>query len=136
MLSVPKVLICVCDPVQKASWQQSLAPYAELSLACDLGEIARRLEQESYDAVFCARTLCPDTWTEVLHQVQQICPQLPVIILSQTTDEKEWMEALAAGAFDLLSLPCYERTVLSVMEHAVASREARAWHAAASLPAA
>ncbi|MBI2820282.1 MAG: response regulator [Acidobacteria bacterium] len=136
MFSVPRVLICVCDAGQKASLQQSLAPYAELSWACDLGEMARRLEQERFDAVFCARVLCSDTWIEIMRLVQQSCPELPIIILSQTADEQEWLEVLAAGAFDLLGLPCHERTILSVMEHAVATGEARAWHAACSLPAA
>ena len=106
MFSVPRVLLCVGDAGQKASLQQSLAPYAELSWACNPGEIARRLEQERYDAVFCARDLCSGTWIEVMRQVQQICPELPVIILSQTADEREWLEVLAAGGFDLLGLPC------------------------------
>jgi CheY-like chemotaxis protein len=136
MFFVPKALLCVCDAGQKASLQQSLGPYAELRFAGSPGEIAQRLEQETFDAVFCARTLCRSTWIEVVRQVRQICPLVPVIILSQTADEQEWLEVLAAGAFDLLGLPCYERTILSVMEHAVVSREARAWHAAASLPAA
>lgn len=136
MFSVPRVLLCLCDASQKASLQQSLAPYAELSWACDLGEIARSLEQENYDAVFCDRALYPDTWIEVMRLAQQRCPELPIIILSETANEQEWLEVLAAGAFDLLGLPCHERTILSVMEHAVATGEARAWHAACSLPAA
>ena len=106
MFSVPRVLLCVCDPGQKASLQRSLAAHAELSWACNSQEIARQLEQGKYDTVFCARALCSGTWIEVMRQVQQICPELPVIILSQTADEREWLEVLAAGGFDLLGLPC------------------------------
>jgi DNA-binding NtrC family response regulator len=88
----------------------------------------QQLAQAKYDAVFCSRTLSSGSWGEALKQVRQGYPDVPVIILSHTADEKEWAEVLAAGAFDLLGLPCYERTLLSVMEHAVATREARAWH--------
>jgi two-component system, NtrC family, response regulator HydG len=136
MFSVPRVLICVCDAARKARLRDSLAPYAELRSACSSHEIAERLERERYDAVFCDRALGSSTWFDVVCQIRQISPDLPVIILSQTADEREWMEVLAAGGFDLLSLPGFERTILSVMAHAVASREARSWHSAASLPAA
>ena len=132
----PRVLLCVCDAAQKAGLQQTLAAHAELSWACNPQEIARQLQQKKYDAVFCARALCSGSWSEVVQGVRQQCPELPVIILSQTADEKEWAEVLAAGAFDLLGLPCYDRTLLSVMEHAMASGEARAWHPMASLQSA
>lgn len=136
MFSAPKVLLCVCDPGQKASLQESLAPYAELRWAADLRELILRLERERYDALFCARVLRSNTWVEVMHQVQLRCPELPVVILSDRADECEWPEVLSAGAFDLLGLPCYERSILPVMEHAVATREGRNWHAPKSLPAA
>jgi len=133
MVSVPRVLLIVCDASERATLQQILACHAELRWACNTQEMARQLAEDRYDAVFCARTLCAGSWNEVVAEVRQIYPLLPVIVLSQTADEKEWVEVLAAGAFDLLALPCYERTLLSVMEHAVASGEARAWHDIASL---
>lgn len=128
MISVPKVLLLVCDASQKAILQQTLAHHAELAWACNLQEMTQQLEQARYDALFCSSTLCTGSWEEALKQVRQFYPDVPVIILSRTADEKEWMEVLDAGAFDLLGLPCSERTLLSVMEHAVDSCEARAWH--------
>ena len=133
MVSVPRVFLFVCDAGQKAILQQALAHHAELAWACNPQEMIQQLEQARYDAVFCSRTLSTGSWGEALKQVRQLYPDVPVIILSQTADEKEWLEVLAAGAFDLLGLPCYERTLLSVVEHAVASGEARAWHSGASL---
>ena len=132
MIGVPRVLLIVCDSGERAALQEILASHAELRWACNPQEMAQQMAQQHYDAVFCARTLCTGSWSEVVAQLRQLCPQLPVIILSETAGEKEWVEVLAAGAFDLLALPCYERTLLSVMEHAVASGEARGWHDAAS----
>ncbi len=133
MAEVPRVLLFVCDASERVALQQILAAHAELRWACNPQEMARHLSQGRYDAVFCARSLCAGSWSEVVAQVRQISPELPVIILSPTADEKEWVEVLAAGAFDLLSLPCYGHTLLSVMEHAVASCEARGWHEVANM---
>jgi DNA-binding NtrC family response regulator len=63
--------------------------------------------------------------SEVLEQVQEKCPSLPVIIFCRMGSEKEWVEVLEAGGFDLLVPPYRKSTVLSVLEHAVASYEAR-----------
>jgi DNA-binding NtrC family response regulator len=105
--------------------QQTLASYAELTWVCNPREMFQQLEQSNFDVVVCARHLCMGNWREVLEEVRQFNPNLPVIIHSQTAKEEEWEEVLAAGAFDLLGTPCYEREPFFVVEHAVASYEAR-----------
>ena len=125
MLRIPKVLLLVCDEAEKALLQQFLGPHAELAWACDPQEMAEQLEQAAYDALFCARSLCRGSWQEALEEVRQLHPSLPVIILSRTAVEREWLEVLEAGAFDLLGPPYYERVLISVLEQAVASHEAR-----------
>ena len=125
MLPVPKLLLLVCDADEQAILQQTLAHHAELTWVSNPQEMFQQLEQSSFDAVFCTRTLCNGYWREVLEVVREFNPNLPVIILSQTTTAEEWEEVLAAGAFDLLSPPFYEREPLFVVEHAVASYEAR-----------
>ena len=136
MFAIPRVLLFVCDSNEKAALQESLSLHAELRWVCNPQEMTRELAQEKYDAVFCDRTLCAGSWSEVVQHVRRLYPELPVIILSPTADEREWMEVLAAGAFDLLALPCHDQALLSVMEHAVASGEARGWHRVASVQAA
>ena len=125
MLPVPKVLLLVSDAGEQAVLQQTLAPHATLTWVSNPTELFRQLEQSSFDVVVCARTLSMGNWREVLEEVRQFNPNLPVIILSPTAREEEWEEALAAGAFDLLGPPYYEREPLFVVEHAVASYEAR-----------
>ena len=125
MLRVPEVLLLVCDTDERAILQKVLEPHAELTCVCTPQEMAEQLEQASYDALFCARSLSVGSWREVLEGVRQFYPHLPVIIVSRTADEEEWLEVLEAGAFELLSPPYYERVLLSVLEHAVVSHEAR-----------
>lgn len=128
MLPIPKVLLFVCDASEKAVLQRALAPHAELTWVCSPQEVAQQLEKVDYDVVFCARTLFMGSWREVLEEVQLLNPNLPVIVLSQTASATEWEDVLAAGAFDLLAPARDERALLSVMEHAVVSHEARLWH--------
>ena len=55
---------------------------------------------------------------------------VPTLVVSQTSgpDEgiEEWTEVLEAGAFDLLLAPSREYSVLTMIEHAVASGQGRA----------
>ena len=88
-------------------------------------EMSEQLERASYDALFCARSLSMGNWREVLEEVWQFYPHLPVIIVSRTADEQEWLEVLEAGALDLLSPPYHQRVLQSVLEHAMVSHDAR-----------
>jgi DNA-binding NtrC family response regulator len=103
----------------------TLAPHADLTWACNPEEMARQLAQSSFDVVVCARTLCMGNWRDVLEDVRKFNSNLPVIIHSKDAKEEEWEEVLAAGAFDLLGTPSYEQEPFFVVEHAVASYEAR-----------
>lgn len=125
VLRVPKVLVLMCDTDQRAILQKVLELHAELSCAYTPEEMSEQLERASYDAVFCARSLSMGSWSEVLEKVPQFYPHLPVIIVSRTADEQEWLEVLEAGAFDLLGPPYYERVLLYVLEHAMVSHDAR-----------
>jgi DNA-binding NtrC family response regulator len=124
VLRVPEVLL-VCDADERAILQKVLEPHAELTCACTPEEMSEQLERASYDALFCARSSCMGSWSEVLEKVRQFYPHLPVIVASRTADEQEWLGAIKTGAFDLLSPPYHERVMLSVLEHAIVSHDAR-----------
>ena len=119
MLRIPKVLLLVCDADERAILRKILELHAELTCVYTLQEMGENLEQVRYDALFCGRSLCMGSSMEVLEELRQFCPHLPVIIVSRTTDEQEWSEVLEAGAFDLLGPLYYEPVLLSVPEHAV-----------------
>ena len=128
MLRNPNVLLFVCDPEERTFLQELLRPHAELTWVCDFQQLTERLRQARYDALFCKTPLCTGSWREVIQQVRLQFPNLPVIILSRTAGEREWLDVLEAGAFDLLAPPYLQRSLLSVLEHAVASHEACVWH--------
>jgi DNA-binding NtrC family response regulator len=77
---------------------------------------------ESYDAIFCPWEFAEGTWRGVLEEAQKLDPPIPVIVLSRWAGEKQWVETLQAGAFDLLVPPFTNYQILAVLEHAMASR--------------
>ena len=124
-MPVPKLLLLICDSSERATLDEKLAPYAEITWVCDLQQMSWQLEKANYDAQFCAHTLCQGSWREVVREAQRLNHNLPVIVLSQTDRDREWDEMIAAGAFDLLAAPYDEMELLALMEHAVSSHEAR-----------
>ena len=128
MLTAPEVLLFVPESGERAILEQILVPHASPTWVSTSQELIRQLDERSYSAVFCACNLSVRGWREILQQVHEFDANLPVIMLSPTSDEKEWAEALKAGAFDLLCPPYSERMVLAVLAHAVATYEARLRH--------
>ncbi len=87
------------------------------------------LKRGDFDAVFCgwsfhSGSLETGKWSDVLDIVADTVPGLPVVVLSSISESDEWIQALEAGAFDLLIPPYEERGVLAMLEHAALSREA------------
>ena len=84
------------------------------------------MEKGNYDALLCAWSFHTGTWKDALEEVRKLHSDLPVIILSSSAEEREWLRVLGAGAFDLLVPPFQDRALLAVIEQASASREALA----------
>ena len=133
MLAYPKVLLLAGDEREAMNLQQLLFPYVSLTCSPTLAVLGNLLKNGAYDALFCMESPRPETWNDVIREVHQYHPDLPVIILSRTGDEREWQEVLDAGAFDLLAPPYQGRTLVAVLEQAVASRQAWGWHDAGTL---
>jgi len=124
MLRYPKVLLLSNDETETAVLEHLLGEHAALTAVHQLSELVSLLEEGKYDALFCAWSLDAGTWTNALEEVRKFHPELPVIILSSSPEEREWMRVLEAGAFDLLVPPYEERPLLAVLEQASASRDA------------
>jgi len=126
MLGYPKVLLLSTDKTEAAVLQEVLAEHLLLTPAASLSEVMFLLATSSYDALFCTWSFHSGTWVDAVDNVSRWQPDLPVIILSRTAEEREWVQVLEAGAFDLLVPPFQEEALLAVLEQASASREARA----------
>jgi len=123
------------DAVRVTPLRQILRPYANETFAEDLPAALSLLAGNTYEVVFCDWRFHCGTWREALEKLQSLYPELPVIVVNQTAGTEEGMrecvEVLEAGAFDLLFSPLHVPTVLFLLEHAVASGEARALRAGA-----
>lgn len=125
MLRHPNVLLLCSDETRVPALREILTTHAVLTPARDLPELKILLESSCYDALFCAWSFHRGSWNDALLEVRRIHPDLPVIIFSSTAGEQEWARVLEAGGFDLLAPPYQERAVLSALEQATASYEAR-----------
>ena len=125
MLRNPNVLLLCSDETRALALREILSEHAVLTPAGNLSELTVLLESSCYDALFCAWSFHRGTWNDALLEARRLHPDLPVIIFSSTAGEQEWLRVLEAGGFDLLAPPYQERAVLSALEQATASYEAR-----------
>ena len=125
MLRQPNILLLCGDESQTPSLRDVLSNHARVTSAADLLELKVLLENACFDAVFCAWSFRLGNWRSALHEVQRLNPDLPVIVFSTTGGEREWVDVLDAGGFDLLTDPYRNNTVLPALEQATASYDAR-----------
>ena len=131
MLNLPKVLLLSNATTESSGLERILEQHVYLRRVTGLMELQTILDEECYDAVFCDWSFHRGKWDDALRHIQQLSPDLPVIIFRGTGGEKEWVQVLEAGGFDLLVAPYQNYTVLPVLEQAVESYEARrTYHAA------
>ena len=119
------VLLLSSTETETGFLEDILSKHVALQSARNLEEMLKLLAGGDHDAFLCDWTFYGGTWRDALREVQRRCPELPTIVVCRVGGEREWVEALEAGAFDLLSAPYHDSAVLAVLEHAVASREAR-----------
>ncbi|MBI4458547.1 MAG: hypothetical protein HY648_00635 [Acidobacteria bacterium] len=130
---MPNVLLLTEDEKEACSLQEVLGDYARLVHARGLLELESRLEEGPCDVLICAWSFYAGFWNGALQEIRQRYPDLPVVILSRTGGEREWVEVLRTGAFDLLAFPWREPTVLAVIEQAVVSHKGRKLHRVAAV---
>jgi DNA-binding NtrC family response regulator len=123
--SNPAILLLNSDRAETKLLEDILGGRADVKTAHDLVELSPLLAASSYNVVFCGWSFQQGNWEDALGQVRQHSPDLPVIICRPTGTEREWVEVLEAGAFDLLIAPYQKETVLATLEQAVASYETR-----------
>lgn len=121
-----RVLLLSGEETEASSLREILTRHVELANAWTLAEMVELLGGGGFDAFLCDWSFQGGTWQDALGEVQQRHPDLPTIVVRRLGGEQEWIQVLDAGAFDLVAAPYCEYAVLSVLEHAVASYQARA----------
>ena len=121
----PKVLLFSADEGEAAVLQEILDRHALVTPVHSQSELADVLENGTFDALFWSWSIRAGNWSDALRDVHAIDPNLPVIVLSNEAEERAWLRALNAGAFDLLVAPFDGQQLVAVLEQASASHEAR-----------
>ena len=127
-----KIILLGCCEAETGKLRDLLARHAIVKCARDLPELLIILKTGDCDALFCDSSFPVGTWREALEAIQKRDQDLPMIVVDHAGEEKEWIDVLSAGAFDLLAPPYNEPLVLAVLEHAIVSCEARKAHASAA----
>jgi DNA-binding NtrC family response regulator len=117
----PNVLLVGSDP-DGSKVEETLTRFAGVTRVPGIQDAFSTVAPDACDAVFCQWEFTGGTWRDVLKKVGELRLQIPVIVLSRCGGERQWVEVLQAGAFDLLVPPYTNYQILAVLEHALASR--------------
>ena len=104
MECIQKVLAIEASYDDLSRIQQCLGAEGQVHAAATLDEGLRWLQAEQAFSIVLdvEGSQLP---LEVIHQLQAAAPAARVILLSRLADERLWIEALEAGAYDLLRQP-------------------------------
>lgn len=125
MVPQPNVILVMNGESETAGIQEFLRKHTALTCVETLGELRAHLGRGRYDAVLCGRSFRSGSWKEILKAADEEAPGVPTIVLSNDSNGREWREAVGAGAFDLVTLPVPQQTLLGIVEQAAASQQAR-----------
>lgn len=121
MKNLPKVLV-VLGSQECGCLVENLRELGEVVTATGVDEAMQALRQEEFDAVFSAWQFPQGVWSDLLAALQSERISVPAILYYHCADEREWLQALEAGAFDLLAPPFDKYKLSVVLEHARSSR--------------
>jgi len=117
----PNILLVGSDP-DGSLLGEMLTHYAAVTRVEGISEALANLETKDYDVLFCQWEIAEESWKSILQEIQKRGREMPVIVFSHCGGEREWTQVLEAGAFDLLVPPYRSYQILTVLEHALASR--------------
>lgn len=124
----PKVILLSASRTETDALRIILEDHVRLTTVNSFLALIFHLNRDDYDAIFCGQSCRGRDWEAIMVKLQQQRPELPVIVFGDKRELNEWEQVIEAGAFDLIEAPYRSGAVLPVLEHAVASREARRWH--------
>jgi two-component system invasion response regulator UvrY len=78
-------------------------PFATIKEVADAGELVKKVMKEEWDIVISDLSMPGRSGLESLHQIKQLYPKLPVLILSMHLEEHYALRVLKAGASGYLN---------------------------------
>lgn len=80
------------------------------------------LEKTAVDLVLSDLRMPGRGGMDLLRSVRELHPDLPVVLLSAFGDEHLWVEALSAGAVDLIPKPFKKQEIIDVINRTLSER--------------
>jgi DNA-binding NtrC family response regulator len=117
-----RVLFAAEDDRQSAILQKLIDDTAIVKIARTLPTLQEKLKHSNYDVVICGWRLQDATWHDILEAVHRRSNHLPVIVFCHWGGAREWLEAILAGAYGLLTPPYIKSSLASVLWRAMAFR--------------
>jgi DNA-binding NtrC family response regulator len=67
----------------------------------------KRLHESTFDVLIVHETAEGGGWRDLVAEIAAMGLVLPVVVASAKPDERLWVDALSAGAYDVLEIPFY-----------------------------
>ena len=91
-----------------------------VSVAQSYEEALERLSTDKISLILTDIKMPGKTGMDLLKVVQDLYPDLPVVLLTAFGDENLWVEALSSGAVDLIPKPFRKQEVLDIVQRTLA----------------
>ncbi|MCJ7558077.1 MAG: response regulator transcription factor [Gammaproteobacteria bacterium] len=121
-MNTKKVLIADDHMIFREGLKQVIARTVDLSVADEVGnglDVLRKVRENSYDVVILDISMPGKNGLEVLADIKQINPKLPVLILSMYPEEQFALRALKCGASGYLTKGSSSKEILDALHRVV-----------------
>lgn len=119
-----RVLLIEDDTALRTSIEQTLLLESLKPIATSSFMQARRYIRSNFKGVVLSDIKMPDhTGFDILRFVQNVDPDLPVILLTGFSDVPTAMKAMKEGAYDYLEKPCPPERLVDTINRALAHRD-------------
>ena len=97
-------------------------PFALIEEVTDTEELIKAIVKGEWDIVICDSSMPGRSGLDALHQIKQIFPKLPVLILSVYPEEQYGIRALKAGAAGYLSKNAAPKELINAIQRTLMGR--------------
>ena len=127
MKSPPKVLLTCSDAESRQALEPVLAACGVKTVFSNsLSEARAQLRRGGVSLVVCAAELRDGGFRDVLREASLAKHAVPVVVASRSVDTRVYMEAMVAGAFDFVAVPCRQSDVEYIVNNALRGEHAHA----------
>lgn len=119
MTSLPRCLVIDDDSIVIEYFIHLLNGHASVTGVQNTSDVERIIKSQSFDLVFLDVNLGHVSGLEILSNIRSYLPDLPVVLVSNSTEINDAIRGFRMGAIDFLTKPFDDSLVKSVLKRAV-----------------